>query len=399
MCVSGLVNCYYYPYPSGVSNRFRTLLCRSQTWRVYLETMDGWRSMRHARLHLCVDLMHTQGAALFSWLSYITIIMRVARELPDVEIAAQLPDPTTRPPFGFGMGIESLFTADSLQQLASEAGFSWAEHNRTACSWANCDARIADGLHVHRGELFGVNRTLESAGLAWFQRFNARSRDVNHTLETWLANVWRYLREETVAQAASQPRAPALRVHFGIMHWTTGPLAYAHLALPAETPVALATLQLAGRLKDDPRAVSRPVRTEEQGCTYVYLRRAITRLNYTRTMFRSRCAPTREPSRTRSPRYRACSQVCCTVSRQIGFVSTTLSTLLPNWPSAWSPWRFGPDTATGRGGHAASSSTCALAPQEMSRACKRFSSARLLTRPCCSPCKLTGRRCLGSAGM
>ena len=73
---------------------------------------------------LCADLMHTQGAALNAWLSYLTIALQLKKELPSVKLAVQLPAPF-RPPFGFGMGLESLFTEASMARLAAEAGFAW----------------------------------------------------------------------------------------------------------------------------------------------------------------------------------------------------------------------------------------------------------------------------------
>ena len=68
--------------------------------------------------------MHTQGAALNAWLSYLTIALRLKAELPSVKLSVQLPAPF-RPPFGFGMGMESLFTEASMARLAAEVGFAW----------------------------------------------------------------------------------------------------------------------------------------------------------------------------------------------------------------------------------------------------------------------------------
>ena len=103
------------------------------------------------RLLLCADLMHTQGTAMYVFLSYLAIALRLVQELPCTDVAVQLPDPNTRPPFGFGMGIESLFTGSSLGQVAARAGFRWLSYDRLQCSWAYADTRIAERLHVHRG--------------------------------------------------------------------------------------------------------------------------------------------------------------------------------------------------------------------------------------------------------
>ena len=79
---------------------------------------------------LCADLMHTQGAAMNGWLSYLTIVLRLKKELPSVKLSVQLPAPF-RPPFGFGMGMESLFTEASMASLAAEVGFAWLPCGRT----------------------------------------------------------------------------------------------------------------------------------------------------------------------------------------------------------------------------------------------------------------------------
>jgi len=204
-------------------------------------------------------------------------------------------------------------------------------YDRKSCSWAYSESRISTTLNVHRGVALDdkseavlrpalYNSAVNDPAVRQFRAFNARRADPIGDL---LSSIWRYLRQEVKAHIRA---GKVLRVLLSIQHTTTGPLAFAHLALRNETRRVIHTLKLASprpatiaptlpdTLPDDwPRPaatdatkaklqIARPtvarleavvvsgtvseavVKPPMENCTYIYLRNKVLGLNYSRSV-------------------------------------------------------------------------------------------------------------------
>ena len=163
--------------------------------------------------------------------SYLSIAIALARRL-DVPVGVMIPR-TTNKPFGFGLPLDTLYTQASLAALAKAGGFTWHPYDHDTCSWAFCDARIGERLHIHRRnatfrdnafappELYNDSLRL----LPPFDRSLIRNSPPRDPLSVFLADMFSYLQKETVELGQ-------MSVSLLMIHWTAGPLAHAAMVLP-----------------------------------------------------------------------------------------------------------------------------------------------------------------------
>lgn len=246
-------------------------------------------------LMLCADLFHTQGAAMYVFRSYLSIAIALARRL-DVPVGVMIPR-TTNKPFGFGLPLDTLYTQASLAALAKAGGFTWHPYDHDTCSWAFCDARIGERLHIHRRnatfrdnafappELYNDSLRL----LPPFDRSLIRNSPPRDPLSVFLADMFSYLQKETVELGQ-------MSVSLLMIHWTAGPLAHAAMVLPdralvdsvlnfAHTPTASKPFEVSAALEAR-WPYSRSGDAKMRNCAYVYVRLPISNgLNVARSLF------------------------------------------------------------------------------------------------------------------
>ena len=82
-----------------------------------------------AVLVLCADLRHTQGAAEYAFLSFISLAVRL-------RTVVQLPMEVQVPRAAPHLSLDELFTNSSMAELARANGFAWRPPGRTPCGLA-----------------------------------------------------------------------------------------------------------------------------------------------------------------------------------------------------------------------------------------------------------------------
>ena len=211
----------------------------------------------------CADIFHTQGASIYGFRSYLSLIARAAKVLAPIPVTAMIPEGSIADGgHGFGFDLAAPFSAESLVNFAGEAGFVWQtslQPSGSSCSYYDSDVRVGDALHLHRG--LAVNRSI-TYGLASFRR----------DLSTYVQEIWRYLRAEVDDLSLWRPGAGLLRVSLLMMHWTASALSHASVVLPEEA--ALVTRLLAFETRSTLEA-TRPCPRDRLRCAYVHVREPI----------------------------------------------------------------------------------------------------------------------------
>ena len=211
----------------------------------------------------CADIFHTQGASIYGFRSYLSLIARAAKVLAPIPVTAMIPEGSIADGgHGFGFDLAAPFSAESLVNFAGEAGFVWQtslQPSGSSCSYYDSDVRVGDALHLHRG--LAVNRSI-TYGLAPFRR----------DLSTYVQEIWRYLRAEVDDLSSWRPGAGLLRVSLLMMHWTASALSHASVVLPEEA--ALVTRLLAFETRSTLEA-TRPCPRDRLRCAYVHVREPI----------------------------------------------------------------------------------------------------------------------------
>ena len=211
----------------------------------------------------CADIFHTQGASIYSFRSYLSLIARAAKVLAPIPVTAMIPEGSIADGgHGFGFDLAAPFSADSLVKFAEAAGFVWQtslQPSDSSCSYYDSDVRVGDALHLHRGRALDKSITY---GLAPFRR----------DLPTYVQGIWRYLRAEFDGLSAWRPGAGPLRVSLLMMHWTASALSHASVVLPEET--ALVSQLLAFETRSTLEA-TRPCPRDRLRCAYVHVREPV----------------------------------------------------------------------------------------------------------------------------
>ena len=198
---------------------------------------------------LCADIMHTQGASDYAFVSFLSFALMARKEL-----AMTL---SVRIPVGVGrLDLRMLYTQRSLEALAANGGFTFEES--IPCDYETFDVRISDTIRLREG-------------------FNAVAGPVpEYNLSTrphpraYLSGIWPYLRT-VVAQAHAQP---VLRISLALLLATHGVLAHTAAAFHAEALQVVSTLRFsAGPVAPTPGKLAGwqmlPGRTRP--CGYVFV--------------------------------------------------------------------------------------------------------------------------------
>ena len=106
---------------------------------------------------LCADIMHTQGASDYSFLSFLSFALRARKQL-GTKIAVVIPEGLG------GLDLSRLYTPESFAALAHHADLLW--YSRRSCDHRNFDIRISDTLRVRKqfnlsgepGPLYDIRR-------------------------------------------------------------------------------------------------------------------------------------------------------------------------------------------------------------------------------------------------
>ena len=110
----------------------------------------------------CADIFHTQGASIYAFRSYLSLLARAAKVLAPIPVTAMIPEGSIADGgHGFGFDLAAPFSADSLVRFAAAAGFVWQtslQPSGSSCSYYDSDVRVGDALHLHRG--LAVNRCI-----------------------------------------------------------------------------------------------------------------------------------------------------------------------------------------------------------------------------------------------
>jgi len=211
----------------------------------------------------CADIFHTQGASIYAFRSYLSLLARAAKVLAPIPVTAMIPEGSIADGgHGFGFDLAAPFSADSLVKFAAAAGFVWQtslQPSGSSCSYYDSDVRVGDALHLHRG--LAVNRSI-TYGL---ERFRG-------DLSTYVQGIWPYLRAEVDGLSSWRPGVGLLRVSLLMMHWTSGALSHASVVLPEEA--ALVTRLLAFETRSTLEA-TRPCPRDRLSCAYVHVREPI----------------------------------------------------------------------------------------------------------------------------
>jgi hypothetical protein len=211
----------------------------------------------------CADIFHTQGASIYAFRSYLSLLARAAKVLAPIPVTAMIPEGSIADGgHGFGFDLAAPFSADSLIKFAAAAGFVWQtplQPSGSSCSYYDSDVRVGDALHLHRG--LAVNRSI-TYGL---ERFRGH-------LSTYVQGIWPYLRAEVDALSLWRPGVGLLRVSLLMMHWTAGALSHATVVLPEEA--ALVSRLLAFETRSTLEA-TRPCPQDRLRCAYVHVREPI----------------------------------------------------------------------------------------------------------------------------
>jgi hypothetical protein len=202
-------------------------------------------SARHGnaqRVYLCAEINHTQGAAEYALLSYLTLAVRAQKELPHSRIEVILPMITWNRYNAFS---GAFYTQSSLRALARAHGFAFlwdAQGNHQAfskkvytyCSRAHFDVRV--------GVVVTSNLPSEVAPAMAAPNFSAARQQVGG-LTSFHESVWEYLRSALQRSLAARP---ALRVCFTLHQMWLGPLGHASAIYPAEAAQVVRALDFSG---------------------------------------------------------------------------------------------------------------------------------------------------------
>ena len=166
----------------------------------------------------CADIFHTQGASIYAFRSYLSLLARAAKVLAPIPVTAMIPEGSIADGgHGFGFDLAAPFSADSLVKFAAAAGFVWQtslQPSGSSCSYYDSDVRVGDALHLHRG--LAVNKSI-TYGL---ERFRG-------DLSTYVQRIWPYLRAEVDGLSSWRPGVGLLRVSLLMMHWNATDSGYA----------------------------------------------------------------------------------------------------------------------------------------------------------------------------
>ena len=169
----------------------------------------------------CADIFHTQGASIYAFRSYLSLLARAAKVLAPIPVTAMIPEGSIADGgHGFGFDLAAPFSADSLVRFAAAAGFVWQtslQPSGSSCSYYDSDVRVGDALHLHRG--LPVNRSI-TYGL---ERFRG---DLSTMCSRFGPIFGRGRRPVLMAGVG------LLRVSLLMMHWTSGALSHASVVLP-----------------------------------------------------------------------------------------------------------------------------------------------------------------------
>ena len=70
---------------------------------------------RAERVIFCADIFHTQGASMYTFRSYLSIVVRAVKVLAPIPVSAVIPVGSTRGAWGFGFDLGAGFSNESLQ--------------------------------------------------------------------------------------------------------------------------------------------------------------------------------------------------------------------------------------------------------------------------------------------
>lgn len=189
--------------------------------------------------YICAEITHTQGAAEFALLSFLTLAVRAKKELP---MPLEVILPTNRwNKYKLYTGL--YYSSQTLKELARSAGFGFVfdtHGNQEAfskkmdnfCSSGNFDIRIgvaaSSRLRAAAAPTVAPNYTL------------LHSHRLG--LTEYYGQVWDYLR---AVHERNRDRRPGLRVLLSIHQFWVGPLGHAASIYPEEARQVVRTLQFA----------------------------------------------------------------------------------------------------------------------------------------------------------
>ena len=259
----------------------------------------------------CADIFHTQGASIYAFRSYLSLVARAAKVLAPIPVIALIPEGSIADGgHGFGFDLAAPFSAESIVKFAGAAGFVWQPSFGTSdstCSYYDSDVRVGDALHLHRGQ--AVNRSAVHSAPRMY-------RDLSKYVE----GILRYIRAEVDDLFSWRPGAGLLRVSLLLMHWTSSALSHASVVLPAETALVSRLLAFETRSM---LQTTQPCPQDTLRCAYVHVREPIRSVTRIRGINKTRVRGL-NVSRTLMP---ACERRCNGCARE-----TCNGSHIPHWP-------------------------------------------------------------------
>ena len=197
---------------------------------------------------VCADIMHTQGATDYAFLSFLSVALRLRKEL-GTRLAVRIPE-------GLGwLDMRRLYTAKSFVALAASADIVW-DYSHT-CDHSNFDIRIANTIRT-RGVLLSSRHDENRSVIPQYDH-----RHHPHPLP-FFTEVWAYLRAELL-RASSEP---VLRISFALLQATDTVWSHAAAVLHPEAMQVVSTLEFSpGEVPSDAYASSL---AHGRPCGYVF---------------------------------------------------------------------------------------------------------------------------------
>jgi hypothetical protein len=191
---------------------------------------------------ICSDILHTSGAALYAFRSWLTFVVFLARHLEPNILVVKLSPKSRIGSFGFGGTFQDILEITSLQDLGHREHF-LIDIESSGCNYTNCSSRISDSLNLH-------NRNFTS--------------DLKFTgnLYEFINDISTYIKNESEVNKN-------LVISFGVYHWTSGPLAHVSSILKKER-------ELVDRIVEFKHLKPYIYGEYDFSCGYVYIRKPIT---------------------------------------------------------------------------------------------------------------------------
>ena len=202
----------------------------------------------NAPVFLCAEISHTQGAAEYALLAFLTLAVRAYKELGELLPPLWVVLPTS----AYGKSgrvlrqfLGDFFTLQSLHALSRTAGFAFFEdvhHNHALwekrasefCSKSAFDIRIGAAAT----STLPAEATPEASLAPNYTQMHADPGGLGN----YFQQVWAYLRE---AVRRNRERRQGLRVCFTLMQFWPGPLDHAAAFYPVEAHRVVRALQFA----------------------------------------------------------------------------------------------------------------------------------------------------------